>query len=64
MNDLALLRLPQVCELTGYRRSSIYALIKRGKFPPSVKLAGGGAVAWKAADVRTWIEAQGRKEVA
>jgi prophage regulatory protein len=59
MNDAALLRLPAVCDLTGYKRSSIYALIKANKFPASVRLAGGGAVAWRAADVRAWIDAQG-----
>jgi prophage regulatory protein len=60
MNDTALLRLPSVCELTGYKRSSIYNLIKAGKFPQGVRLAGGGAVAWRSADVRAWIEAQGQ----
>ena len=64
MNDFALLRLPTVCELTGYKRSSIYNLIKAGKFPPSVRLAGGGAVAWRAAEVRAWTEAQGAKAAA
>lgn len=64
MNDTALLRLPAVCELTGYKRSSIYNLIKAKKFPPSVRLAGGGAVAWRSADVRAWIEAQGAKAAA
>lgn len=61
MNDFALLRLPAVCDLTGYKRSSIYNLIKASKFPAPVKLAGGGAVAWRSADVRKWIEAQGAK---
>lgn len=61
MNETALLRLPAVCELTGYKRSSIYNLIKAQKFPPSIRLAGGGAVAWRSADVRAWIEAQGSK---
>jgi prophage regulatory protein len=60
MKDSALLRLPAVIQLTGYSRSSLYALMKRGKFPASLRLAGGGAVAWRAADVRAWIEAQGQ----
>jgi prophage regulatory protein len=60
MNDQALLRLPEVMRLTGYSRSSIYALAKARKFPASVKLSGGGAVAWRSSDVRTWIEAQGK----
>jgi prophage regulatory protein len=64
MNDTALLRLPAVCELTGYKRSSIYNLIKVGKFPKSVRLAGGGAVAWRAHDVKAWIDAQGQKAAA
>ena len=60
MNDSALLRLPAVIALTGYQRSSLYALMKAGKFPVSVRLAGGGEVAWRAADGRQWIEAQGK----
>jgi prophage regulatory protein len=53
MNDQALLRLPEVMRLTGYSRSSVYALIKQSKFPANVKLAGGGAVAWRSNEVRT-----------
>lgn len=64
MNDQALLRMPAVCELTGYKRSSIYNLMKAGKFPPSVPLAGGGAVAWRSREVLAWIEAQGQKAAA
>lgn len=64
MNDFALLRLPAVCELTGYKRSSIYNLMKAQKFPAPVRLAGGGAVAWRMADVKAWIEAQGAKVAA
>lgn len=60
MNVQALLRLPEVVRLTGYSRSSVYSLIKQSKFPPSVKLAGGGAVAWRSQDVHQWIEAQGK----
>lgn len=32
------LRLPQVEELTGFKRSHIYNLMKAGSFPASVKL--------------------------
>jgi prophage regulatory protein len=60
MNDVALLRLPAVIELTGYGRSSIYSLIKQAKFPAPVRLAGGGAVAWRAGDIKAWIAAQGQ----
>jgi len=60
MNDQALLRLPAVMRLTGYSRSSVYALMKESKFPASVKLAGGGAVAWRTKDVLAWIDSQGK----
>lgn len=52
------MRFPAVKLATGYGRSSIYGLIKRGLFPQPVKLAGGGAVAWKASEVAGWIAAQ------
>ncbi len=60
MNDQALLRLPEVMRLTGYSRSSIYSLLKQAKFPASVTLAGGGAVAWRSGEMLRWIEAQGK----
>ena len=59
MNDDALLRLPAVCDLVGYKRSTIYTLVKARKFPAPVRLVGGGAVAWHSAAVRDWIKAQG-----
>lgn len=55
-----LMRMPAVMQATGYGRSSIYSLIKAQKFPPSLKLAGGGAVAWRSSDIARWISAQGQ----
>jgi prophage regulatory protein len=55
-----LMRAPAVKQATGYSRSSIYALMKAGKFPKPVQLAGGGAVAWRSSDVAAWIAAQGK----
>lgn len=57
-----LMRLPAVMQATGYSRSSIYALIKRTPqaFPAPVKLAGGGAVAWRSSDIAAWIAKQGQ----
>lgn len=54
-----LMRVPAVKQATGYSRSSIYALMKQGKFPAPVKLSGGGAVAWRSSDIAAWIAAQG-----
>jgi prophage regulatory protein len=48
-----LLRLPKVCDRTGYKRDAIYKLVRAGKFPQPVKLPGGRASAW----VETEIDA-------
>ncbi len=47
------LRLPQVEELTGFKRSHIYNLMKAGSFPASVKL-GIRAVAWDSQAIEQW----------
>jgi prophage regulatory protein len=48
-----LLRLPQVEDLSGLGRSSIYAAIKAGTFPKPVKLSVR-AVAWRESDIAQW----------
>lgn len=47
------LRLRQVEELTGFKRSHIYNLIRVGSFPSSVKL-GLRAVAWDSHAIEQW----------
>jgi prophage regulatory protein len=47
------LRLPKVIERTGLSRSSIYAMINTGHFPPPVNI-GQRAVAWREADLEQW----------
>ena len=49
-----LLRRPQVENMTGLKRSSIYALMRCGQFPRPVKLSAR-AVAWHADMIQTWI---------
>ena len=48
------LRRPQVERLTGLSRSTIYAMIADGSFPKQVKI-GLRAVAWREADIVTWM---------
>ncbi|EMS8855956.1 MAG: AlpA family transcriptional regulator [Candidatus Thiodiazotropha sp. (ex. Lucinisca nassula)] len=55
--DNRILRLPQVIELTGFSRSSIYALMKTGEFPLNIKL-GQRAVGWKEQDINNWINSR------
>lgn len=57
-----LMRIPAVMQATGYGRSSIYNLMKAQRFPAPVKLAGGGAVAWRSSDIAAWIAAQGQPQ--
>jgi prophage regulatory protein len=51
------LRLRTVAELTGHKRSSIYAAIKQGNFPKQIKL-GPKAVAWDADEIAAWQNAK------
>lgn len=50
-----IIRLPQVKNMTGYSRSSIYLKISQGSFPLPVSL-GARAVGWLESEVVGWIE--------
>jgi prophage regulatory protein len=47
-------RLPKVKSNTGLCRSTIYALVAKGKFPKPISL-GARAVAWIDEEVDAWI---------
>jgi prophage regulatory protein len=55
-NDVSLkiLRLPQVCEVTGLCRSMIYQLEADLRFPQRVKI-GARAVGWLDKEVNAWL---------
>ena len=49
-----LLRRLEVADLTGIKaNSTLYDMIRRGDFPPPVKL--GRSSAWRESEVRQWI---------
>lgn len=48
-----LLRLSHICEVLGVSRSTVYALMKHGQFPASVKI-GPRAVRWRMIDLLAW----------
>jgi prophage regulatory protein len=52
-----LLRLPQVKELTGLGRSTIYRLMENGEFPRQVAISRG-AIGWRESDIQAWIESR------
>ena len=58
-SPFAILRMPDVLELIGLSRTSLWRRIRSGDFPAPVKLGGHGsrAVGWRRADVERWLEA-------
>ena len=49
-----ILRLPDVTNITGLSRSSIYQKISDGDFPKQISL-GAKSVGWVESDIQTWI---------
>ncbi|MBK6869197.1 MAG: AlpA family phage regulatory protein [Burkholderiales bacterium] len=58
-----LLRLPEVEALTGIKKSSIYDLMKRGQFPPCIRISRR-LTCWPESAVLTWINVRIRKGAA
>jgi prophage regulatory protein len=53
-NQPRILRLKEVCKVTGLGRSFIYQLQAEKRFPHSIKL-GKRAVGWLEDEVRRWL---------
>lgn len=52
-----LIRRPEVCELTGLPKSTLYDHLATGAFPSPVKLSAR-SVAWRLSDVLAWMESR------
>jgi prophage regulatory protein len=52
--NFKVLRLPQVCEVTGLRRSMIYQLEAEQRFPRRIEI-GVRAVGWIQGEVQQWV---------
>ena len=52
-----LLRRPEVCALTGLKRSALYQAVEDSRFPRPVKI-GERAVAWIEEEVSCWVQAR------
>lgn len=52
-----LLRLPDVETATGCKKSTIYKLMKEGKFPPCVRITARMA-AWPESAVLAWVQSR------
>lgn len=57
---MKILRLPQVIELVGLKRSAIYQLIQQEKFPRPVRLSKR-AVGWRSDEIEAWIESRAKR---
>lgn len=48
-----LIRLPEVCELLGVSRSTVYKWVAENSFPPPVRVSER-AVRWRIEDIQAW----------
>lgn len=61
-----ILRRRQVEEITGRKKSALYADIRAGRFPQPVRIGSdspNGAVGWYADEVEAWLESRQRTSV-
>lgn len=49
-----LVRVPEVLELTGLSRSTLFRLEKRGEFPLRLRLGGTRVLTWYLHEVEAW----------
>ena len=62
LQQLRILRLPEVLFLTGLSQASLYRYCKANRFPVQVRL-GPNRVGWRASEVREWLETRRRAAV-
>ena len=55
MPEKQLLRLKEVCHITGLSRSMIYKMMNADEFPRSIQISGRN-IAWAKSEVDAWIE--------
>ena len=55
-DTMRMLRLPDVCEVTGLSPTTVWRREKDGQFPRRRRL-GANLVAWRSDEIEAWIEA-------
>jgi prophage regulatory protein len=55
--NISVLRLPDVVKHTAQKPSTVYLRIKRGLFPPPVKLSERASV-WPESECSSWVSAK------
>ena len=56
-NKMRFIKLPQVINITGLSRSSIYLAISEGRFPTQINL-GARSIGFLESEIITWMEHQ------
>ena len=56
MQPQRFLRLADVLQTTGLKRSTLYTRIKAGTFPQQIKLGGPHASAWLSTEIDAWMQ--------
>lgn len=52
-------RINELSEILSLGKSTIWGLMKEGKFPQSIKISQG-ITAWKSEDILKWVDEQSR----
>jgi len=55
--QLRILRKPEVLELTGFKKSTLYTRIQEGLMPSPISLGGARAVGWINHEIQTVLSA-------
>lgn len=50
-----LIRMKQLQEMVGFKKSTIYKFMQEQRFPKPVQI-GKRAVAWRLSDIQSWIK--------
>ena len=55
-----MLRLPEVAEVTGLSKTTIWRRVRSGDFPAPVRLGGRGSrsVGWRKSDIEDWLDSR------
>lgn len=58
----ALIRERQLIGIVPFSAATLWRRVKAEQFPQPIRLTDGRITAWRVADVRIWLEAQGGEE--
>ena len=59
LDDLRLMRRPEVEAVCGVSRSTLYAMVAKGAFPQPLRISAR-SVGWRAGEVRLWLDSRRR----